>query len=300
MVRRGSGRPAPTSLAEHQEQLERIDGADDQVVVGVLAVVEVETTEAILRGQQRDDLLDVDALRVMPHVDEHARSLAEPPADEQRRAPVGEVRRVERRLEELVLDEVLLLGGQRGVHAHERVEHALATLDQIVLSRIVGAVGEPQRLSRRPERRGDLDALEQVPLGPRADRRVGVRDRAELVVGILEEVRVDGADAQARCLDVAGQLAHVVDRVPGEVQRDRACRPRQAVHLGGIVDALEHGARAAGLREDTEAGAGVAVAPGGRLDDERAERSLDGVHVDAALAQPCRQSRVLGHVFVLS
>ena len=84
------------------------------------------------------------------------------------------------------------------------------------------------------------------------------------------------------------------------MQRDRACRPRQAVHLGGIVDALEHGARAAGLREDTEAGAGVAVAPGGRLDDERAERSLDGVHVDAALAQPCRRSRVLGHVFVLS
>jgi len=72
------------------------------------------------------------------------------------------------------------------------------------------------------------------------------------------------------------------------------------VDLGGVVELVVDVARAAGLREDAEAGAGVAVAPGGRLDDERAERSLDGVHVDAALAQPCRQSRVLGHVFVLS
>ena len=131
----------------------------------------MEAAEAILGGQDRDDLLDVHALRVVPHVDEHARSLAEALADEQRRAPVGEIGGVEGRLEELVLDEVLLLGGQRRVDAHERVEHALAPLDQVVLARVVGAVGEPQRLRRRAERRGDLDALEQVLLGLRADRR---------------------------------------------------------------------------------------------------------------------------------
>ncbi len=163
--------PAAHELAEHEEQLERVDRADDEVVVGVLAVVEVEAAEAILGGQDRDDLLDVHALGVMAHVDEHARSLAEALADEQRRAPVREVGGVEGRLEELVLDEVLLLGGQRGIDPHERVDHALAPLDQIVLARVVGAVGEPQRLRRGAQLARDLDALEQVLLGLRADRR---------------------------------------------------------------------------------------------------------------------------------
>ena len=37
----------------------------------------------------------------------------------------------------------------------------------------------------------------------------------------------------------AAQLAVVVDGVPREVQRDRAGGAGQAVHLGGVVDALE-------------------------------------------------------------
>ena len=68
-------------LAEDQEQLERVDRADDQVVVGVLAVVEVEAAEPALVGEQRDDLLDVRALRVVAEVDEHLRALAELLAD---------------------------------------------------------------------------------------------------------------------------------------------------------------------------------------------------------------------------
>ena len=80
------------------------------------------------------------------------------------------------------------------------------------------------------------------------------------------------------------QLAHVVDGVPREVQRDGARGARQAVHLGGVVDALEGRARPAGLREDAEARARVAVAPRGRLDHERAERASTGVDVDAARA----------------
>ena len=69
------------------------------------------------------------------------------------------------------------------------------------------------------------------------------------------------------------ELADVGHGIPREVQRDRTGRAGQAVHLGGIVDALEDRARAAGLREDAEARARVAVAPRGRLDHERAQRA---------------------------
>ena len=104
-----------------------------------------------------------------------------------------------------------------------------------------------------PSSRGDPDALDHVLDRPRADRGVGVGDRPELVVRVLEEVRVHRADPQAARLDVRAQRAVVVDRVPREVHRHRARRAGQAVDLGGVVDALEDVARAAGLREDAEA-----------------------------------------------
>jgi len=110
---------------------------------------------------------------------------------------------------------------------------------------------------------------------PRADRRVGMGDRPELVVRVLEEVGVHGADSQAGGLHVRAQRAVVVHRVPREVHRHRARRAGQPVHLGGVLDALEHVARAPGLLEGREAGARVAVAPRRRLDHERAERALD-------------------------
>jgi hypothetical protein len=112
---------------------------------------------------------------------------------------------------------------------------------------------------------------------PLAHGAVGVRDRAELVVGVLEQVRVDGADPEPARLDVRAQLAGVVDRVPGEVQRHGRSGPGQAVDLGGVVDALVHVARPAGLREHAEARAGVAVPPRGGLDRQPAQAGDDVV-----------------------
>ena len=112
-----------------------------------------------------------------------------------------------------------------------------------------------------------------------AHARVRVGDRAELVVVVLEQVRVDRADLQPARLDVLAQRAVVVDLVPREVQRDRAGGAGQALDLGGVVDPLEDVARAAGLGEGPEARAGVAVAPGRGLDHELAQAGLDVGHV---------------------
>jgi hypothetical protein len=105
-----------------------------------------------------------------------------------------------------------------------------------------------------------------------------VRDRAELVVVVLEQVRVDRADLQPARLDVLAQRAVVVDLVPREVQRDRAGGAGQALDLGGVVDPLEDIARAAGLGERPEARAGIAVAPRRGLDHELAQAGLDVGH----------------------
>jgi hypothetical protein len=236
---------------------------------------------------------------VVPEVDQHPRALAELEARQQRGSPVREVGRVERRLEELVLHEQLLLGGQLGVHAPERVQQPPAALAQVVLARVVRPVREPQGLRARAERRRDLHALEHVRHGLLAHARLRVRERAELVVGVLEEVRVHRADGQARGLDVRAQLRVVVDRVPREVQRHRPGRPREPVHLGGVLDALEHVARAPRLGKHAEAGPRVAVPPRRRLDDERAEGggqvghgvSSGSGHAAAGVARPVRSRK---------
>ena len=69
-----------------QEQLARVDGAHDEVVVAVLAVVEVEAPEAALVPQEGHDVLDVDLLGVVAEVHEHLGPLARG-AGKERAAP---------------------------------------------------------------------------------------------------------------------------------------------------------------------------------------------------------------------
>jgi hypothetical protein len=58
-----------------------------------------------------------------------------------------------------------------------------------------------------------------------------------------------------------------------------------AVHLGRVPDLFERVAGNAGLREDGKAGAGVAVAPRGRLDPLPLEAIDDAGEVDAPAAK---------------
>lgn len=90
-----------------------------------------------------------------------------------------------------------------------------------------------------------------------------VGERAELVLVVLEGVRVDGAELHTEALGVRSQGGEVVHQVPGgDVQRDGGGgEPGQLVHLRGIRDLLEGVARNARLREHLEAGAGVAERP---------------------------------------
>jgi hypothetical protein len=57
-------------LVEDQEQLEGLDRARVEVVVAVLAVVEVETGQLAELDQPRHDHLDVDVRRVVAEVHE--------------------------------------------------------------------------------------------------------------------------------------------------------------------------------------------------------------------------------------
>ena len=145
---------------------------------------------------------------------------------EVRGPPVRDVHRVERRLEELVLEEHPLVRPEPGVDRGERLGEAVLARPDVVLARIVRPVREPQLEVARAGRVHDVDAGEQVVERLAADPRVRVADAAEHVVVVLEDVRVDRAEADAEIGGVAGQVRVVVDPVPRDVEGDASARRR--------------------------------------------------------------------------
>src|SRR5262249_32122783 len=133
-VERGAG----DQLVEDKEELERIDRAGDQVVVAVLAVVEVEAAEPVLSCKQRDDLLNVYAVWVMSEIDEHLRAWSEFLTEQERRTPIGNVGRVEGRLVGLVLDEQLDVLRERFDDLRERFDDPPASASQPDLAPVFG------------------------------------------------------------------------------------------------------------------------------------------------------------------
>ena len=113
-----------------------------------------------------------------------------------------------------------------------------------------------------------------------------VGEGAELVVVVLEGVRVDGAERDAEVLGVSAQVVVRVDLVPRDVQGHGRRQRGVLVHLRGIRDLLVGVTRGAGRREDLEAGARVAERPRGQLDRlhlerlQRAIRELFVLHED--------------------
>ncbi len=167
------------------------------------------------------------------------------------------------------------------MHLPQTLPHPVPPLDDRVLAGVVGAVGEPEGEVRRARRLGDRDALQQVIGRLASHRRVRVADAAELVRFLLEQVRIDGADPQAEIRRMLPQRTVVVDLVPGDVNGDGGRDPGQLMDLRRVLELLERVPRHAWLRKDFEAGAGVAVAPGGRLHFLRPQPLFHSRDIDA-------------------
>ncbi len=164
----------------------------------------------------------------------------------------------------------------------------MAAFREGVLARVVRAVGEPQREDVGGRLTRDLHAFEEVIRGPPAHRRVRVADAAELVLGFLEEVRVDGPYAQTERLGATFQLAVVVHPVPRYMDGHRGTYAGESVHLGRVGQLLERVAGHPRLREDGEARARVAVAPRRGLHPLGAQPFLDRVYLDPAGSEGLR------------
>ena len=82
-----------------------------------------------------------------------------------------------------------------------------------------------------------------------SDAGVRITERAELVILVLERVRIDASDPDPALSGECRQAGEIVDRIPGDMERDRLCDPGVAGDRGRVFDLLEGVARYPGLRE---------------------------------------------------
>jgi hypothetical protein len=198
---------------------------------------------------------------VVAGVDDDLRLRPERDALHERGAPVGHVHRVERRLEQLVFEHDPLVRPEAVVDDAERLGEPVLAPPDVVLARVVRAVGEPQLEVARAGRVHDIDALEQVVDGLLPDPRVGVADAAQHVVVVLERVRVDRPQRDAQLPGVGRERGVVVHLVPGDVEGDRRRDAGVGIDLRRVGDLLVRVARHARLREHLEPGPGVPEGP---------------------------------------
>jgi hypothetical protein len=126
-------------------------------------------------------------------------------------------------------------------------------------------------------------------------RGVGMAHASKLVVGILEQVRIDGPDLEAEAVGEVPQLRVVHDLVPWDVDRDGRRDPRVPVHLSGVLELLEGISGSARLSKHREPRPRVAVAPRGRGDALASEALFDGRYIDASGPQASGRCSVVGH-----
>ena len=176
------------------------------------------------------DLLDVRPERMVAGVDEDLRLRAELPAEERCGAPVGKVGAVERRLEELVLDQQPHASGQRSVELLQACDEPLVPGAQVVLARVVRPVGEPEAddASSRPARRWRCTRGNRPARVPRIassgwQRLPSRYSSSPKRFGLMAPM------PQALAGGMPRERRVVVDRIPGDVQRHARAAAGEAV-----------------------------------------------------------------------
>src|SRR5260221_2098669 len=108
---------------------------------------------------------------------------------------------------------------------------------------------------------------------------------AEAVRVILKEVRVDGADTQAKHMGIVFHCLPIVFHIPGNVDGDTRASTGYLVDLGRVCQLLAQVTGCSRPVKHFEARPRIAVAPRGSLDSELLNGRDDAVDSDTSLLQ---------------
>jgi hypothetical protein len=121
----------------------------------------------------------------------------------------------------------------------QRFLEPVLALANVGRSRIIRTIREPERHVTASEPLRDGRALAAVIQGPGTHDGIGVPERAELVVLVLKQIRVDGARHHAGSGGEGRDLGCVFEsarKIPLHVQGYRRTDARDRVHVSGITE----------------------------------------------------------------
>jgi len=282
-------------LIEDQEEFEGIDGPDDQVVVGVFPIVEMEAPQPALIQQEGHDVLDVGPLGMVTGVHQDLGLGPEVGCDDIGHPPVCQIGVIEGRLEELIFDQHPHPRRHPAVDLRESLQHAMFAHPEVVLTGVVGAVGEPEAQDGGADLFGDLDALQHVLHRPTPNPGIRMADAAQPVIVVLEQVGVHRSDLKPQAGGVLPQAFPIFYFIPRDVDGHRGTHACESMHHRRVRQLLVDVPGCPRPWKHLKTSAGVAITPGGRLDPLPLQGSLHRLHIHAPAGQGFRQGLISRH-----
>ncbi len=139
----------------------------------------------------------------------------------------------------------------------------MATPSQIVLSGIIGTIGQPQTYNRGAKRTGDIDTLQHMLDGLAAYGWIAMAQTAQPIHVLLKQIWVDRTNRQAQLFCRSCHVAIVIDSIPGNMDGDGRANASNALHLGGVREFFIDSARRTRPGKNFKTCARVAITPGG-------------------------------------
>src|SRR5581483_602151 len=172
-------------FVEDEEQLKRLDRSRVEIVVTVLAVVEMKAGEFTELNEPRDDHLDVYVRRMMAEINQAEGLGAKLTRTVITCAPVVDYRRIESRFIKLMLDEHAPVVRQRRVNLAHTFEIAFQRVAKVLLPGKVPPIANPNGMSFRTDCLSNLNAFDVVLDGLLANCFIGMSEAAESVRVLL-------------------------------------------------------------------------------------------------------------------
>src|SRR5215813_10521979 len=144
----------------------------------------------------------------------------------------------------------------------------MAAPAQVVLSRIVGTVSQPQTDHIRANLLSNMNAFDYVLNCSLPNRLVEMAQAAEAIRIILKEVWIHGTDTQAELAGVFLHRTPIVFSVPGNVNGDAWTRAGDLLNLGRVLQLLAQISGRSWPMKDLEARPRITIAPRGSLNIE--------------------------------
>ncbi len=160
---------------------------------------------------------------------------------------------IERWLKEFIFQQHALVITESGIYLLERFGQAVLAICDVILSRIVGSISEPQLKVTDIGLIHDVDAIEEMLDRIGTHLRIWRADRTKDVLIILEGIGINSAELYSQPLRMRCKILVIIDLIPWNMESNSWRSTGVLIDLSCICNFLIRIARHTWLSEDFKA-----------------------------------------------